>query len=391
MIRKRHVFYLSGFDPRGPSFYHGLYQTESQSQAHMESMSISVGKRTSPSKRVSRWEITARTQGLEVSTRYDFLRWDDIIRRHWTRNEGRLLAQTLSTFWLFLRTGRIATCWTAAWKPTALFIFPTAFLVLTLVLAVAGGWAAYQQFSEGHFSWLPAVGAGVVFLATLAVGRLMSSRISAYWLLRLCNFCGAYGQGRLDCMDERLAEFANLMADEIRKEEADEYLIVGHSVGGILVIPVLAKLLNIMPGLAGKNIALLTLGQCIPLVSFLPHAKAFRNDLKAVADAKEVFWADFTSPADPASFALVDPVGAAGISVAASDKPRPRLLNTRFYKTVAENRYRKMRWDGKRLHFQYLMAGDFPGDYDFFAITAGGVSLAERFGTTPSIQPVYPG
>ncbi|PKP83835.1 MAG: hypothetical protein CVT80_11685, partial [Alphaproteobacteria bacterium HGW-Alphaproteobacteria-2] len=32
-----------------------------------------------------------------------------------------------------------------------------------------------------------------------------------------------------------------------------------------------------------------------------------------------------------------------------------------------------------RLHFQYLCAFDRPGDYDYFAITAGPQRLAERF------------
>ena len=32
-----------------------------------------------------------------------------------------------------------------------------------------------------------------------------------------------------------------------------------------------------------------------------------------------------------------------------------------------------------RLHFQYLCAFDRPGDYDYFAITAGPVPLARRF------------
>jgi hypothetical protein len=32
-----------------------------------------------------------------------------------------------------------------------------------------------------------------------------------------------------------------------------------------------------------------------------------------------------------------------------------------------------------RLHFQYLCAFDRPGEYDYFRITAGPLTLAERF------------
>jgi hypothetical protein len=38
-----------------------------------------------------------------------------------------------------------------------------------------------------------------------------------------------------------------------------------------------------------------------------------------------------------------------------------------------------------RLHFQYLCAFDNPGDYDFFQITAGPLTLARRYrGRAPS-------
>jgi hypothetical protein len=38
-----------------------------------------------------------------------------------------------------------------------------------------------------------------------------------------------------------------------------------------------------------------------------------------------------------------------------------------------------------RLHFQYLCAFDRPGDYDYFRITAGPLTLEERFrGRKPS-------
>lgn len=389
MIKKRHVFYLSGFDPRGPSYYHALYQTESQSQVHSSDISFTVGKRTSPSKRVSRWEITAKSEDNEIITQYDFLRWDDIIRKYWTRNEGSLLAKTLASFWLSVHTGLLAKAWRAAWKPTALFIYPTAFLTLTIVLSLAGGWIAHQQLRETSHGWLPAAGAIAFFLVILAAGRILSAKTSAYWLLRLCNFCIAYGQGHLPCVEKRLTEFATLIAAEIRKTDADEYLIVGHSVGAILAVPVMARLLESRPDLLEKKIAFLTLGQCIPLVSFLPHAENYRHDLKKVGNSNTVIWVDFTSPADPACFALVDPVAAAGLSDPDYTNTHPKLLNARFYKILSAKRYKSMRLDGKRLHFQYLMAGDVAGEYDYFAITAGNLSLAERFGSTPSLQSVY--
>jgi hypothetical protein len=67
------------------------------------------------------------------------------------------------------------------------------------------------------------------------------------------------------------------------------------------------------------------------------------------------------------------------------------LLNARFYKLLSEDRYRKIRWHGRRLHFQYLMAGDVPAEYDYFAITAGDRSLEERYGRPSAPLPARAG
>ena len=41
--------------------------------------------------------------------------------------------------------------------------------------------------------------------------------------------------------------------------------------------------------------------------------------------------------------------------------------------------YRRMKRDFYRLHFQYLMASELTGDYDYFLITAGDKTLAQRY------------
>ena len=43
MVRKRHVFYLCGFDPKGPAYYHALYAEEAQKQAAVNVSRITIG------------------------------------------------------------------------------------------------------------------------------------------------------------------------------------------------------------------------------------------------------------------------------------------------------------------------------------------------------------
>ena len=61
------------------------------------------------------------------------------------------------------------------------------------------------------------------------------------------------------------------------------------------------------------------------------------------------------------------------------------MISAAFTQTLSPARWRALRWQFFRLHFQYLCAFDRPGDYDYFRITAGPLTLAERFaGRAPS-------
>ena len=44
-VRRRTVFYVAGFDPKGPAFYHDIYRREAPLQAAINGMQITVGER----------------------------------------------------------------------------------------------------------------------------------------------------------------------------------------------------------------------------------------------------------------------------------------------------------------------------------------------------------
>ena len=88
-------------------------------------------------------------------------------------------------------------------------------------------------------------------------------------------------------------------------------------------------------------------------------------------------WIDVTAPGDGCSFALTDPVSVSGATVA--NKRWPLVLSAAFSETLSQERLLALRYRFFRLHFQYLCAFDDPRRYDYFAITAGALTLAERF------------
>jgi hypothetical protein len=55
------------------------------------------------------------------------------------------------------------------------------------------------------------------------------------------------------------------------------------------------------------------------------------------------------------------------------------VFSAAFTRTLSPARWKELRWRFFRLHFQYLCAFDRPGDYDYFRITAGPVTLGTRY------------
>ena len=189
--------------------------------------------------------------------------------------------------------------------------------------------------------------------------------------------------------EARMRDFADQIATAI-DSDVDEVLVIGHSSGAYIAISILADLLRAgrVPD-GGPAVSLLTLGQVVPMVSFLPKAGRLRADLAYLSGRAEVVWVDVSAPGDGCSLALCDPVAVSG--VAPLDKIGPLVLSAAFSQTLTPASWAALRWRLFELHFQYLNAFDnLPGGtdaYDYFAITAGPRSLGARFAArAPSVS-----
>jgi len=115
-------------------------------------------------------------------------------------------------------------------------------------------------------------------------------------------------------LSARIEEFARKIAGDISKG-ADEVLVVGHSSGAILAVSALARLVRLgrVPA-NGPVLSLMTLGQVIPMVSFLPEARELRADLHLMSAQDRVTWIDVSAPGDGCAHALCDPVAVSGVA-----------------------------------------------------------------------------
>src|SRR5829696_8741471 len=137
---------------------------------------------------------------------------------------------------------------------------------------------------------------------------------------------------RLDRVAERLCEAA-------RAGEADEVLVLGHSLGAVLAIDLLDRALRLEPRLGQDRsaVAFISVGSSIPKIGLHRAAARFRAAVERVANARAIFWGEYQTLTDVMSFYKVDPVTDMGL------KGRSPLLRPSTLTPVARFRSRAPR------------------------------------------------
>lgn len=372
-VTRRHVFFLSGFDPKGASYYHGLYAGQAALQGRVTGVRYTVGPRTRLANGNAQWQVASEADGRRVDTCFEYVRWDDIVRAHWPRSAWQVLAGSLRGYAGALASPAALRKVKAASPRTLVALaYPALFWLLALLLALALG-ALLARFVGMVVG--ASAGAAVLWGALRWERRLNTS-----WLLRIYQFAADWRSGRTPDLEQRMDTAADAIVRKLAEPQVDEVLLVGFSVGSLLAASIAARVQQraAAQGLPLDHLALLTLGHCIPLLGLMAGADAFRAELARLGRPPRVRWADFSSPTDWGSFALVDPLAIA-LGPAGAERPfAPRMASPRFHTMFAPEVYAALARDKRRIHLQYLMAGERATPYDYFAITAGPLRLAER-------------
>lgn len=350
---RRRVYFISGFDPRGVAFYHRLYREEARKQAKVNGASFEVGARRRIGAIHHGWTVNARWPEGAVEVDYRFLAWDDVIRDRWTKNWAHCISQYLVRipFFVFSRAILKIGQWS---NRTQLF----AALIPLLIVAIPALCAALVWTWLGWIAGLASFGIAAWLIYDL------SQRFRLVWLLNIYVFCYTWGMGAPPDLVKRIDELADIIAATETNEPSSDTLLAGHSVGALVAVAVTARLLQ-----RGIKIKLLTVGGCMPFVGIMPRAVSFRSELATLASNQELDWLDVCSLADLMCFPRVDAVEICGVK--RLFPLTQRRIRARFVKMFSPESYARIRADKRRLHFQYLMAGELDNEYDFFRLTAG--------------------
>ena len=371
---RRITLYLPGFDPFPARRYREIYRREAALQAQLSGYSLTM--RPGTGIRGYGWRTEAAFAEGTAETRIEVLLWEDLVRSSMQGGVFSPYLHLARTAWIYATTGTLWRLMRLRRGPVLTTLYPIGVLMAQMLAMLLLIWLGWQM--AGVIGLV--VGLAAAWLSAQGFRRL-DRWLYAHYLMQDFAFTGQARGVYPPALETRLTQFTDRLQAALA-EDVDEVLVVGHSSGAYLAVSVVADLLRRDTDRT-PALALLTLGQVVPMASFLPRANRLRDDLNLLSESTGLFWLDVSAPGDACCFGLCDPVAVSGM--AGAGQRWPLVISAAFTQTLSPQLQRRLRGRWFRLHFQYIHAFDRPGDYDYFAITAGPKPLAQRFaGRAPS-------
>jgi hypothetical protein len=393
-VRTRRVLYIPGFDPVPARKYRERYRRGGEDQAAISGYALTMGPQRTEG--YYGWSVETEIDGNRTQADIEVLVWADIVKDSMGHGIAATYWQLLKTAWAYIGSGALFRLMRLRKGPVIAALYPVVLLLAQLGLALGLGFALAYGALAGSEALLRGIegersGGQSLFVLRAAMALVMWPSLAwlvlrwfkrrdpwlGWYLMHDYAFSSSCGGAYPPAQEDRMRAFADRIAGALA-EDVEEVLVVGHSSGAYMAVSLLADVIRAgrVPD-SGPKLALLTLGHVVPMVSFLPKAGRLRADLAFLSTREEITWFDVTAPGDGCSFALCDPVAVTG--VAPEGQRWPLVISAAFTQTLSPERQKALKWQLFELHFQYLNAFDRPGDYDYFQITAGPLTLATRY------------
>jgi len=378
MVQRRHVYHVAGYDPidAGAQYRRFVRQLDVFRRTWNVEASVSELAQESEQSRAW-WSVRARGPNWQVEAAHEVLLWDDIVRGDFTRPLPVRLFKALLAYLDFIITGTMFRYIVANQRYAIFFLFP----IFSVLLFAAGGWLVARLLTS--FLGLEGIGAlAAGVLAGLGVFLVLMRWPGRRWRVEqlLDDWVCAhdYIHGRRADINGRIDRFAETLLTRARGGELDEIVLVGHSLGAMLVLDVIVRALARDPGFARRGVAVcvLTIGATIPKFALHPRAQAIRARIARVVGEPSIAWTEYQSRADTISFYKFDPVSLRRIDDDRLDG-KPVIRRVQIHDMLLPETFERCRTHVLRLHYRSVMANDRRAPYDYFLMACGPVSFAD--------------
>jgi hypothetical protein len=369
-IAKRLVFHVGGYDFMPPDVVHRRFTRELRRFEGTWSVTARAAEPEVGADEAS-WPVVTQGPNWRVETDYRLVRWDDVIAARGHEPMWRRVPLGLVAFADFVGSGALFGYLRSNWRYAAFFLYPYLLFAALTALACLAANLAGAVTGSGALGLVTGVGA---FLALLyGPGRwCYLPHLFDDWI-----FARDYVRRSDPMLEQRMERVARELATAARSGEADEIVVIAHSLGAVLAVDILDRALRLDPLLGHtRPVALLTVGSSILKIGFHRGATRLRAAMERVAQAPNVFWGEYQALTDVMNFYKSDPIAALGLP---GRGPLVRVV--RISRMLQPATYRRFRRNFFRVHCQFVSANDLRASYDYFMMVCGPVPVETQVRT----------
>jgi hypothetical protein len=259
------------------------------------------------------------------------------------------------------------------------FLVPFVEVILFAAIAIAAGGLVATAIAPIIRSTVFGIIAGVP-VAALVFGLLLRwpgerwrvAQGLADWI-----FARDYMLRQHPDMEARVEAFATRVIACARRDDVDEIIVAGHSLGATVAVDVLARAFDRDPELGshGPKLCLLTIGATIPKLALHPRGGWVRDKARRLAAEPSLAWAEYQARDDIISFHKFDPVKLRRV-VDYNEPGGLVIRRVQIHRMLSAPTLRRFRFNYMRLHYQFVMANERRTVYDYFMLMCGPVPFA---------------
>lgn len=350
-VRRRLVLHVPGYEPLSPSEQRQrLLRTLDRTSASWRlvfSSSIDAGEDG------FRASLSGPNWTTEAEIR--ILAWDDLIARDLAVPLPRRVLSGAAALAALLWNGTLRRYRDAHWRYLLFVALPVAIVLAAIFAGVMV--AAALGGGAGILAGLLAS----LFLIVLADRRLHLGHLFADW-----TFARSLASGDRPELTARIERFAEEITAARRRQDVEEVVLIGHSLGMVLLAEALALSLTRDTEIASPRLALVGLGSSVLKIALMPDGSRLRAALRRIGAAPQIAWMEYTSRRDLVSFHRADPMAMLDLG---AHGPRVECIHPRDM--LQPKAWRRVRRSMLRAHRIYVTGNGRRYFYDWGLIACG--------------------